>query len=110
MLSKTQTEAVRVTMATSDQLPAPTPVRDGAGLMPGCPMTMRQRVIDKGAQMLQSLKPVKQISQHVCTFALYSHDMSRQIETHHYVSRLNQNFLQCALIYSSNSSLGYKFT
>ncbi|GLU22788.1 hypothetical protein SLE2022_388360 [Rubroshorea leprosula] len=66
-------------------------------------MTMRQRVIDKGAQMLQSLKTVKQISQHVCTFALYSHDMSRQIETHHYVFRLNQDFFQCA-VYDSDDS------
>ncbi|KAM0955722.1 hypothetical protein ACFX2A_024574 [Malus domestica] len=29
------------------------------------------------------------MSQHVCTFALYSHDMTCQIETHHYITRLN---------------------
>ncbi|KAL4286772.1 hypothetical protein AHAS_Ahas19G0119600 [Arachis hypogaea] len=51
----------------------------------------------KGAMMLHSLKPVKQFSYHVCSFAIYSHDMSRQIETHHYCSRLNQDFLQCAV-------------
>ncbi|RYQ89576.1 hypothetical protein Ahy_B09g096147 [Arachis hypogaea] len=50
-----------------------------------------------GAMMLHSLKPVKQFSYHVCSFAIYSHDMSRQIETHHYCSRLNQDFLQCAV-------------
>ncbi|KAL0442592.1 UNVERIFIED_CONTAM: Oil body-associated protein 2A [Sesamum latifolium] len=53
--------------------------------------------------MMQSLKPIKHINQHVCTFALYSHDMTRQIETHHYVTRLNQDFLQCA-VYDSDDS------
>jgi hypothetical protein len=64
---------------------------------PGQPMTVGQHMIHKGAQLLQSLKPVKQMNQHVCTFALYSHDMSRQIETHHYLTRVNQDFLQCAV-------------
>ncbi|KAJ8549055.1 hypothetical protein K7X08_032762 [Anisodus acutangulus] len=64
---------------------------------PGEPMSMGQHMLDKGAQMLQSLTPIKQMSQHVCTFAMYSHDMHRQIETHHYVTRVNQDFLQCAV-------------
>lgn len=62
-------------------------------------------MIDKGAQILQSLKPVKQISQHACTFALYSHDMTRQIETHHYITRVNQDFLQCA-VYDTDHDRG----
>ncbi|KAK6264555.1 hypothetical protein SCA6_019989 [Theobroma cacao] len=49
----------------------------------------------------ESPAQVKQISQHVCTFALYSHDMSRQIETQHSITRLNQDFLQCA-VYDSD--------
>lgn len=64
---------------------------------------MAQQALDKGAQMLQSLKPVKQMSQHVCSFALFGHDLTRQIETHHYVTRLNQDFLQCA-VYDSDDS------
>lgn len=72
---------------------------------PGKPMSLEQQLLDQGAAMMQSLKPVKQIHQHVCTFAMYSHDMSRQIETHHYVTRLNQDFLQCA-VYDSDDSSG----
>ncbi|CDO96901.1 unnamed protein product [Coffea canephora] len=72
---------------------------------PGRPMSMEQHMVDKVAQMLQSLKPIKQMSQHACTFALYSHDMNRQIETHHYVTRINQDFLQCA-VYDSDDSRG----
>ncbi|OUZ99448.1 Protein of unknown function DUF1264 [Macleaya cordata] len=75
---------------------------DTPPVVPGKPLTVGQHMLDKGAAMLQSLKPVKQMQQHVCTFALYSHDMSRQIETHHYITRLNQEFLQCA-VYDSDA-------
>ncbi|KAM2853434.1 hypothetical protein FF1_024023 [Malus domestica] len=54
-------------------------------------MTMGQHVLDNGAEMMQSLKLVKQMSQHVCTFSLYNHDMTCQIETHHYITRLNHS-------------------
>ncbi|KAI4370258.1 hypothetical protein MLD38_018625 [Melastoma candidum] len=40
------------------------------------------------------------------TFELYSHDMTRQIETHHYVARLHQDFLQFAVYDSDDSSGG----
>lgn len=72
---------------------------------PGQPMTMMQHMIDKGAEMMQSLKPIKQFSQHVCTFALYSQDMSRQVETHHFVHRLNEDFCQCA-VYDTDDRAG----
>ncbi|XWS15889.1 hypothetical protein CRYUN_Cryun34aG0041200 [Craigia yunnanensis] len=90
-------------MASSDKSPALTLAQGTEPTPPGQPMTTGQHVIDKGASMMQSLTPVKQISQHVCTFALYSHDMSRQIETHHYITRLNQDFHQCA-VYDSEDS------
>ncbi|KAL8248257.1 hypothetical protein R6Q59_005125 [Mikania micrantha] len=87
-------------MASSDKAPDSMPVGDGS-VPPGKPMTVEHQIIDKSAQMLQTLKPIKQMSQHACTFAVYGHDMSRQIETHHYITRLNQDFLQCA-VYDSN--------
>lgn len=71
--------------------------------VPGKPLSLGSQLLDKGSQMLQTMAPMKQFSQHVCTFAVYSHDMSRQIETHHYVSRLNEDFLQCA-VYDTDSS------
>ncbi|KAL6567338.1 Oil body-associated protein 2A [Orobanche gracilis] len=91
-------------MASSDRTPGLMPPGDGS-IPPGKPMTMGRQILDKGAQMLQSLKPIKKMTQHVCTFAVYSHDMTRQIETHHYVTRLNQDFLQCA-VYDSDDSTG----
>ncbi|KAM3361982.1 oil body-associated protein 2A [Capsicum galapagoense] len=91
-------------MASSDETPGPMPPGDGS-VPPGKSVSIGQHVIDKGAQLLQTLKPIKHMNQHVCTFAMYSHDMTRQIETHHYVSRVNQDFLQCA-VYDSDDSNG----
>ncbi|KAL1824110.1 hypothetical protein ACET3Z_010888 [Daucus carota] len=87
-------------MASSDKTPDPMPGGDGS-VPPGKPTTVTQSLLGKGAQMMQTLNPIKQMSQHVCSFACYSHDMSRQIETHHYVTRLNNDFLQCA-VYDSD--------
>ncbi|XP_006644704.1 oil body-associated protein 2A-like [Oryza brachyantha] len=87
-------------MASSDDKPLPTPASGtggGSAAPPGKPTTVESLVLDKGAAMLQSLRPVKQIKRHVCTFALYAHDPHRQVETHHFVSRLNQDVLQCAV-------------
>ncbi|ONM38118.1 Oil body-associated protein 2A [Zea mays] len=88
-------------MASSDGKPLPTPASVGGGggsstAPPGQPTTVASKVLDMGAAAMQSLRPVKQAKQHMCTFALYAHDPKRQVETHHYVSRLNQDFLQCA--------------
>lgn len=91
-------------LSSSEEKPGLLPPGDGS-IPPGKPMSLGQKALDKGAQMMQSLKPIKQMSQHVCTFALYSHDMTRQIETHHYVTRLNQDFLQCA-VYDTDDSSG----
>ncbi|KAI3892175.1 hypothetical protein MKX03_036780 [Papaver bracteatum] len=90
-------------MASSDEFPGVVPSRSDGTDTPGKPLTVGSQMIDKSAQMLQSLKPIKQVNQHVCTFAMYSHDMTRQIQTHHYATRLNQDFLQCA-VYDSNST------
>ncbi|RVW79041.1 Oil body-associated protein 2B [Vitis vinifera] len=69
------TQNAVVSMASSDKTPQGVPTSESH--TPGTPMKAGQYVLDKGAQMLQSLKPVKQMKQHVCTFALYSHDMTR---------------------------------
>ncbi|XP_052140875.1 oil body-associated protein 2A-like [Oryza glaberrima] len=89
-------------MASSNERPLPTPISAAAGGSggnppPGRPTTVDSMLLDKGAAMLQALRPVKHIKQHVCTFALYAHDPRRQVETHHFVSRLNQDVLQCAV-------------
>ncbi|KAG0577795.1 hypothetical protein M758_5G175500 [Ceratodon purpureus] len=44
------------------------------------------------------------MGQHVCTCAIFSYDMSRKIETHHDVARLNEDFCQCAIFDSDESN------
>ncbi|KAJ0240703.1 Oil body-associated protein 2A [Hirschfeldia incana] len=91
-------------MASSDELPGPYPARGGGDkIPPGDPTTMKTMMLDKGAAMLQSLKPIKQMSLHMCSFACYGHDPSRQIEAHFYVHRVNEDFLQCA-VYDCDSA------
>ncbi|XP_057785039.1 oil body-associated protein 2A-like [Salvia miltiorrhiza] len=89
-------------MASTDQTPGAMPPGDGA-VPPGKAMTVGQQMLDKGAEMMQSFQPIKKMSQHACSFAIYSHDLTRQIQTHHYISRLNQDFLQCA-VYDSDDT------
>uniref|UniRef100_A0A8R7TXX2 Uncharacterized protein n=1 Tax=Triticum urartu TaxID=4572 RepID=A0A8R7TXX2_TRIUA len=93
-------------MSSSDQNPAPTPTSGAGGTAPppGRPTTVSSQAIDMGAQVLQTLKPVRQMKQHACSFALYAHDMHRQLEVHHFVSRLNQDVLQCAVYDSDKPS------
>ncbi|KAJ1414177.1 Oil body-associated protein-like [Sesbania bispinosa] len=90
-------------MASTDKSPDPTPAKGSEAdeATPGEAMSVRQHAIDKGTMIMQTLTPIKQMSQHVCTFAICSHDMSRQIETHHFCTRLSDTFLQCA-VYDSH--------
>ncbi|ESQ39704.1 hypothetical protein EUTSA_v10001190mg [Eutrema salsugineum] len=91
-------------MASSDERPGAYPARDGGEtLPPGDPTTLKSMMMDKGAAMMQSLKPIKQMSLHLCSFACYGHDPSRQIEVHFYAHRVNEDFLQCA-VYDCDSS------
>lgn len=92
--TKVDKRKIKVRMASSgdeDQVP------------PGDPVTVSTLVIDAGTTIMQRRLPVKQMNTHVSTFAIYGGDMSRQIETHHYVHRVNDEFLQCAVFASDRS-------
>ncbi|CAF2069751.1 unnamed protein product [Brassica oleracea var. botrytis] len=91
-------------MASNDKVPVACPASTGEGKEPmGDPTKTTTAMLDKGTAMFQSMKPIKQMSLHVCSFACYSHDPGRQIEVHMYGHRVNQDFLQCA-VYDSNSA------
>ncbi|XP_062180553.1 oil body-associated protein 2B-like [Phragmites australis] len=92
-------------MPSSDQNPAATPASGTAEpAPPGRPTAVSSQVLDMGAQLVQALKPVRQMKQHACSFALDAHDLRRQLEVHHLVSRLNQDVLQCAVYDSDEPS------
>ncbi|XP_066314922.1 oil body-associated protein 2B-like [Miscanthus floridulus] len=93
-------------MSCSDQNPAATPASAGPAepAPPGRPTTVSSQVLDVGAQLGRVLKPVRQMKQHACSFALYAYDLHRQMVVHHFVSRLNQDVLQCAVYDSDKPS------
>ncbi|CAM6034407.1 unnamed protein product [Sphagnum compactum] len=90
-------------MASSDKHPCGVPAPSTPEDVPGAPKTVTSHILEQSAGLIQSLTPIKQFNQHVCTWAIFSHDMKRKIETHHYAARLNEDVLQC-LVYDSDET------
>ncbi|KAL0560236.1 hypothetical protein IC582_000636 [Cucumis melo] len=57
-------------------------------------------VVETAAAVVQRFRPINQIHQHLCAFHFYSHDMTRQLEAHHFCAHLNEEVRQC-LIFDS---------
>ncbi|XP_022992382.1 oil body-associated protein 1A-like [Cucurbita maxima] len=57
-------------------------------------------VFETATAAVQRFRPINQIHQHLCAFHFYSHDMTRQLEAHHFCAHLNDEVRQC-LIYDS---------
>ncbi|BAT86644.1 hypothetical protein LR48_Vigan102s008900 [Vigna angularis] len=55
---------------------------------------------DTATSVIQNFDPINKIHQHLCAFHFYSHDMTRQVEAHHYCAHKNEEMRQC-LIYDS---------
>eukprot|EP00258_Populus_trichocarpa_P024294 XP_024440313.1 LOW QUALITY PROTEIN: oil body-associated protein 1A [Populus trichocarpa] len=70
--------------------------------VPGEPTT-GTALLETATAAVQSFGPAKKIHQHLCAFHFYSHDMTRQVEAHHFCGHQNEEMRQC-LIYSSPES------
>lgn len=73
-----------------------TPVATPAG-----ERSTKTKVLEAGAEMLQSEAPLRSIHAHVCGFHFYNGQMDRQVIAHHYCSHLGEEVLQC-VIYDSD--------
>ncbi|CAM9346749.1 unnamed protein product [Phaeothamnion confervicola] len=69
--------------------------------LPGEDLSLSSRALDMGAGLMQSFKPMKQFSNHVCGFYFAADDQNKQLETHHYVAQVNEDVWQC-LVYDSD--------
>ncbi|CAG8562465.1 3452_t:CDS:2 [Paraglomus brasilianum] len=69
------------------------------------PLSRKSSILDKGAELVQSFKPIDQIHQHLCGFQFYAHDMNRQLEVHQYCSHLSEDMRQCVM-YDAPSKKG----
>ncbi|KAK2976728.1 hypothetical protein RJ640_024967 [Escallonia rubra] len=83
--------------------------------VPGEPKRTGTAMVETATATIQGFGPVNKIHQHLCAsnevvvipydchigrFHFYGHDMSRQVEAHHYCGHQNEEFRQC-LIYDS---------
>ncbi|KND00775.1 uncharacterized protein SPPG_03888 [Spizellomyces punctatus DAOM BR117] len=68
--------------------------------VPGEEPSLETTAMGLGAKAVQSFTPLEQICRHLCGFHVYAHDMTRQVEAHHYCSHLSSDMLQC-VIYDS---------
>ncbi|XP_073138924.1 oil body-associated protein 1A-like [Henckelia pumila] len=66
--------------------------------VPGEPTQTSTSLLEKATAAIQGFGPVNKIHQHLCAFHFYGHDMTRQVEAHHFCGHLNEEVRQC-LIY-----------
>jgi hypothetical protein len=67
---------------------------------PGDPLSVKSNVLNAASAGTQNFGPIKHICEHVCGFHGYAHDMTRQVHAHHMCSHVNEDFRQC-IIYDS---------
>ncbi|KAJ3163432.1 hypothetical protein HDU86_000011 [Geranomyces michiganensis] len=68
--------------------------------VPGDPESVKTKLLQTGAKLVQDLSPTSNICAHLNAFHVYANDTSRFIETNHYCAHLNEDVRQC-LLYDS---------
>jgi hypothetical protein len=68
---------------------------------PGAPASASLKLLDTGADVLQSRPPIDAINAYLDGFHFYNGDQNGQMEAHHYVTILNEDVMQ-AVIYDGN--------
>ncbi len=59
--------------------------------------TLIQAVLEKGADLLQPVTPLKDFNIYVVGFHCAKMDAGMQMEAHHYCRQVNEDFIQCVL-------------
>lgn len=68
---------------------------------PGRDKDAKSKVLDAGASVMQDKTPLKYLNSYLNGFHFYNGNMDGQMEAHHYVSQLNEDFYQ-AIIFDGN--------
>lgn len=69
---------------------------------PGNKRSANTEALEAGADVLQAKAPLRKINIYLNGFHFYSGDMAKQIEAHHFCSKLNEKLIQC-IIYDGNT-------
>ena len=72
----------------------------GSDSVPGKATGLKSTLLEAGTSLLQKFAPTKKISQHVCAFHFYAHDMTRQVGELHFVSLVR--FMTCKFCWCSS--------
>ena len=67
------------------------------GAPPGSSKQLDTKVLEKGAEALQSLAPVRALDHYLNGFHVMKDDPSLHMEAHHYCKNLNEEFTQCVI-------------
>jgi len=63
----------------------------------GEPKTLSTKVLDKGADVMQTHAPLKNFDVYLVGFHSHKQDPATQMETHHFCNCVNEEFMQCTL-------------
>ncbi|KAL2924040.1 Oil body-associated protein 1A [Bienertia sinuspersici] len=69
-------------------------------MVPGEPTKTGTTMLETATAAVQKFGPINGVHQHLCAFHFYGHDMTRQVEAHHFCGHQNDEMRQC-LIYDS---------
>lgn len=69
---------------------------------PGAPTSSSLKLLETGADVMQSRPPIDAINTYLDGFHFYNGDQNGQMEAHHYVTVLNEDVMQ-AVIYDGNT-------
>ncbi|XP_020100618.1 oil body-associated protein 1A-like [Ananas comosus] len=72
--------------------------------VPGEPTQTGTALLETATGTIQGFAPINSIHQHLCAFHFYAHDMSRQVEAHHFCAHLNEDVRQCLIFDSPDAS------
>jgi hypothetical protein len=68
---------------------------------PGSDKTTKDKLLNAGADLLQSKSPLNKFNTYLDGFHFYNGNMNAQMEAHHYVNQLNEDLYQ-AIIFDGN--------
>lgn len=69
--------------------------------VPGEKKATKSRILEAGAGIMQDKTPLNKMNIYLDGFHFYNGDMNEQMEAHHYVTQLNEDFYQ-AIIFDGN--------
>lgn len=70
---------------------------------PGAKKEVDTKVLEKGAEVLQDLSPIRAIDHYLDGFHVMKDDTSLHMEAHHYCKGMNEEFAQC-VIFDGNTA------